>query len=105
MPAFEEAFRSRTRAEWEDVFDARDACVTPVLSMVEAPAHPHNATRGCFIEANGHLQVAPPVRFGRTLASIGGPSPDAGADNGRVLSELGVTAEELARLRADGVVG
>jgi alpha-methylacyl-CoA racemase len=105
MPVFEEAFRSRTRAEWEDVFDARDACVTPVLSMIEAPAHPHNAERDCFVEANGHLQVAPPVRFGRTPASIGRPSPEAGADNERVLAELGVDAEELSRLRADGVVG
>ena len=83
----------------------RDACVTPVLSMIEAPAHPHNATRDCFVEVNGHLQVAPPVRFGRTPATIGGPSPEAGADNERVLAELGVDADELARLRADGVVG
>jgi alpha-methylacyl-CoA racemase len=73
--------------------------------MIEAPAHPHNATRDCFVEANGHLQVAPPVRFGRTPASIGGPSPEAGADNEHVLAELGVTAEELVQLRADGVVG
>jgi len=105
MPVFEEAFRSRTRAEWEAVFATRDACVTPVLSMIEAPAHPHNAERDCFVEADGHLQVAPPVRFGRTPAAIGGPSPHAGADNERVLAELGVDVDELAQLRADGVVG
>jgi alpha-methylacyl-CoA racemase len=105
MPVFEEAFRARTRAEWEDVFATRDACVTPVLSMIEAPAHPHNAARDCFVDANGHVQVAPPVRFGRTPASIGGPSPEAGADNERVLAEIGINADELARLRADGVVG
>ena len=57
---------TRTRAEWEAVFATRDACVTPVLSMVEAPSHPHNAERDAFVDANGHLQVAPPVRFGRT---------------------------------------
>jgi alpha-methylacyl-CoA racemase len=105
MPVFEAAFRSRTRAEWEAVFATRDACVTPVLSMVEAPSHPHNATRGCFVEANGHVQVAPPVRFDRTPATIAGPSPHAGADNERVLAELGVDADELAKLRADGIVG
>jgi alpha-methylacyl-CoA racemase len=105
MPVFEEAFRSRTRAEWEVVFATRDACVTPVLSMIEAPAHPHNAARDCFVDANGHVQVAPPVRFGRTPASIGGPSPEAGADNERVLAEIGIDAGELAQLRADGVVG
>jgi alpha-methylacyl-CoA racemase len=105
MPVFEEAFRSRTRAEWEAVFSTRDACVTPVLSMIEAPSHPHNAERDCFVEVNGHLQVAPPVRFGRTPATIGGPSPTAGVDNERVLEEIGVDADELARLRAEGVVG
>ena len=105
MPVFEEAFRSRTRAEWEAVFSTRDACVTPVLSMGEAPSHPHNAARNAFVDANGYLQVAPPVRFGRTPATIGGPSPEAGADNERVLAEVGVDADELAKLRADGVVG
>jgi alpha-methylacyl-CoA racemase len=105
MPVFEHAFRARTRAEWEAVFATRDACVTPVLSMIEAPAHPHNAKRDCFVDANGRVQVAPPVRFGRTPASIGGPSPEAGADNERVLAEIGIDADELARLRTDGVVG
>jgi alpha-methylacyl-CoA racemase len=105
MPVFEEAFRARTRAEWEAVFATRDACVTPVLSMIEAPSHPHNAARDCFVDANGYRQVAPPVRFGRTPATNGAPSPDPGADNERVLAEVGVDADELAALRADGVVG
>jgi alpha-methylacyl-CoA racemase len=105
MPVFEDAFRSRTRDEWEVVFATRDACVTPVLSMVEAPDHPHNAARDCFVDKNGHVQVAPPVRFGRTPATIGGPAPDPGADNARVFAELGVDADELAQLRADCVIG
>lgn len=105
MSVFEEAFRSHTRAEWEVVFATRDACVTPVLSMIEAPAHPHNAERDCFVDANGHLQVAPPVRFDRTPATIGGPSPETGADNDRVLGELGLDADEIEKLRADGTIG
>jgi alpha-methylacyl-CoA racemase len=105
MPVFEAAFRSRTRAAWEEIFATRDACVTPVLSMIEAPEHPHNAERGCFVEADGHVQVAPPVRFSRTPAAIGSPSPGPGADNARVLAALGIDAEELAELRAAGVVG
>jgi alpha-methylacyl-CoA racemase len=105
MPVFEAAFRARTRAEWEAVFATRDACVTPVLSMVEAPEHPHHVARDCFVEVHGRVQVAPPVRFGRTPATIGAPAPDAGADNERVLKELGIDADELARLRADGIVG
>ena len=32
---------------------ARDACVAPVLAPAEAPAHPHNAARGTFVEVTG----------------------------------------------------
>ncbi len=46
-------FKTRTRAEWEAVFDGSDACVSPVLSMAEAPEHPHNAARGAFVEVGG----------------------------------------------------
>jgi alpha-methylacyl-CoA racemase len=105
MSVFEEAFRARTRAEWTEEFATRDACVTPVLSMIEAPGHPHHVARETFVDANGYHQVAPPVRFSRTPASVGGPSPSAGDDNDRVLEELGYDAVEIAQLRADGVIG
>jgi alpha-methylacyl-CoA racemase len=102
---FEEIFRTRTRREWEAVFARRDACVTPVLSMVEAPSHPHNAERGCFVDAHGHRQVAPPVRFSRTPGAIGRATPDAGADNDRILAEHGFGPSEIEKLRATGVIG
>ena len=105
MPVFEEAFSSRTRDQWCEVFATRDACVTPVLSMIEAPEHPHHVARNAFVEANGYHQVAPPVRFSRTPGSVGAPSPSAGDDNDRVLDALGYDAAEIAQLRADGVIG
>ena len=40
-----EIFRGKTRAEWCELFDGSDACVTPVLSQREAPTHPHNLAR------------------------------------------------------------
>jgi alpha-methylacyl-CoA racemase len=102
---FEEIFRTRTRREWEDVFSTRDACVTPVLSMVEAPTYPHNAERDCFVDAHGHRQVAPPVRFSRTPGTIGGPTPEPGADNDRILAEHGFDPTEIEKFRTTGVVG
>jgi len=102
---FEAEFLTRTRAEWEAIFATRDACVTPVLSMAEAPNYPHNAERDCFVVADGYSQVAPSVRFGRTPGAIGRPSPEPGADNDRILAEHGVSVEEIARLRAAAVVG
>jgi len=105
MPVFEATFRSRTRSEWEAVFATRDACVTPVLSMVEAPHYPHNAERDCFVNVNGYLQVAPPVRFGRTPAEVGRPAPEAGVDNERILAEHGFGPSEIEALRAAAVIG
>ncbi|KMS82461.1 carnitine dehydratase, partial [Streptomyces regensis] len=57
------AFKSRTRAEWTAVFADSDACVAPVLSLREAPAHPHLAARGTFTDHGGITQPAPAPRF------------------------------------------
>jgi alpha-methylacyl-CoA racemase len=102
-PVFEAAFKSKTRAEWVSIFATRDACTTPVLSMAEALDYPHNAERDCFVDAHGFRQVAPPVRFGRTPASIGRPTPTPGADNERLLAELGYDAGDIEKLRAAGI--
>lgn len=76
-------FRTRTRAEWTDRFEGSDACVAPVLSLREAPHHPHLAARGTFTEVDGIVQPAPAPRFSATPASVrGGPArPGDGAAN------------------------
>ncbi|MGK5682520.1 CaiB/BaiF CoA transferase family protein [Actinoplanes sp. URMC 104] len=66
--AFAARFASRTRDEWTAVFAGRDACVAPVLSPLEAPAHPHHRARGTFVDVDGLTQPAPAPRFGRTPA-------------------------------------
>ncbi|RSS36134.1 CaiB/BaiF CoA-transferase family protein, partial [Streptomyces sp. WAC08241] len=61
--AVAKTFLGRTRQEWTDVFDGSDACVAPVLSLDEAPSHPHLAARGTFTEHGGQVQPAPAPRF------------------------------------------
>ena len=102
---FAATFKTRSRAEWEQVFAERDACVTPVLSMAEAPEYAHNAARDAFVEVDGQLQVAPPVRFGRTPAVARNSAPAPGADNTRILEECGIDHGEIDSLRASGVIG
>lgn len=60
---FGAVFASRTRDEWAEHFAATDACVTPVLSIEEAPMHPHNRARQTFIERGGIKQPAPAPRM------------------------------------------
>jgi len=102
---FAETFASRTRAEWEHIFAATDACVAPVLSLAEAPVHPHALERGAFVEVNGLTQPAPAPRFGRTSAGPPTAPPRPGAHTDAVLANLGLSAADVADLRARGVVG
>ncbi|MEE1754061.1 CaiB/BaiF CoA transferase family protein [Streptomyces sp. SP18CS02] len=75
-----ERFRTRTRAEWTAVFEGSDACVAPVLSLREAPAHPHLAARGTFVDHGGITQPAPAPRFSVTPGSVRRPPARPGAD-------------------------
>lgn len=61
-------FLTRTRDEWCTLMEDTDICFAPVLSLTEAPNHPHNVARGTFIEAEGELQPAPAPRFSATPA-------------------------------------
>lgn len=70
---FAAAFATRTRDEWASLFEATDACVSPVLSMAEAPDHAHNRARGTFIDRNGTIQPAPAPRISSAEATISDP--------------------------------
>ncbi|MEW2135046.1 CaiB/BaiF CoA-transferase family protein [Streptomyces sp. NPDC005409] len=68
-------FKTRTRAQWTALFEGTDACVAPVLSLREAPDHPHLAARGTFTDFGGIVQPAPAPRFSATpVAVAGGPA-------------------------------
>ncbi|MEU9652294.1 CaiB/BaiF CoA-transferase family protein [Streptomyces sp. NPDC048110] len=76
-------FRSRTRDEWTAVFVGSDACTAPVLSLREAPHHPHLAARSTFTDHGGITQPAPAPRFSATPTAVRtGPAlPGAGAES------------------------
>lgn len=84
------AFKERTQAEWAEAFEGTDACVAPVLSLGEAPRHPHLAERGTFVEVDGIVQPAPAPRFSRSTPAPPTPPRKAGADTRQVLEEWGV---------------
>ncbi|BBZ14894.1 CaiB/BaiF CoA transferase family protein [Mycobacterium branderi] len=85
-----EVFGTRSRDEWAAVFDGSDACVSPVLSLDEAPHHPHAVARSAFIEVAGTVQPAPAPRFSRTPAAAPTPPPPRGADTEAVLRDWGI---------------
>lgn len=101
---FAEIFARRTRTEWMEVFEGTDACVAPVLSMAEAPYHPHNVARAAFVEVEGAPYPAAVPRFSRSDAPPVTIPPAGGHDTDGILAELGRDADEITRLRDAGVV-
>ncbi len=68
-----EVFRSRTLAQWCELMEGTDVCFAPVLSMAEAPTHPHNEARNVFVEVDGVVQPSPAPRYSRTTSDAPRP--------------------------------
>ncbi len=66
-------FKSKTREAWCKIMEGTDICFAPVLTMAEAPDHPHMAARSVFVERHGVTQPAPAPRFSRTQSTIREP--------------------------------
>jgi alpha-methylacyl-CoA racemase len=65
-----QVFKSKTREEWCGIMEGTDICFAPVLTMTEAPKHPHMAARQVFVERHGVTQPSPAPRFSRTPSAI-----------------------------------
>jgi alpha-methylacyl-CoA racemase len=97
-----ERIASRSLAEWLQVFEGSDACVAPVLSLDEAPRHPHLVARGTFVDHGGVLQPAPAPRFSRTPAALSTPPSRPGQDTRTALHAWGIS--DVDRLVEAGAV-
>ncbi|MFE0675744.1 CaiB/BaiF CoA transferase family protein [Streptomyces sp. NPDC058867] len=83
-------FLTRTRDEWTAVFEGSDACVAPVLTLREAPGHPHLAARGTFTDHDGITQPAPAPRFSATPTAVRTGPALPGADTADVARDWDV---------------
>jgi alpha-methylacyl-CoA racemase len=95
----EAIFKTKTRDEWCEIMEGSDVCFAPVLSIAEAPLHPHNVHRKSFVEIGGFAQPAPAPRFSRTEAELPGPAAHPGQHTDAALADWGFSPDELAKLR------
>jgi len=99
-----EVFKTKTRDEWCAILEGSDACFAPVLSLDEAPRHPHNVERGTFVERNGIVQPAPAPRFSRTPGEIQRPPSFPGQHTDEALADWGLDPAHVAKLREAGAI-
>lgn len=98
---FAARFKTRARDEWCALLEGTDACFAPVLSVAEAPAHPHHAARGTFVTVDNIVQPAPAPRFSRTVPPP--PTPPEQPDARAALAGW-MSAAEIDALAASGTI-
>ena len=99
-----QVFLSKTQSEWCDIMEGTDVCFAPVLSVFEAPEHPHNKARNSFLEVDGVMQQAPAPRFSRTVPEISHGARIPGEDTVSVLTDYGFSPEEIDVLADNAVI-
>jgi alpha-methylacyl-CoA racemase len=99
-----EIFRGKTRDEWCALLEDTDACFAPVLTMREAPHHPHLVARRSFVDVGGIQQPAPAPRFSRTPSAVQRPAARPGEHTTQVLREAGLPTERVEHLLRTGAV-
>lgn len=102
---FAEIFATKSRDDWAKTFRNTDACVTPVLTLEEAPKHPHNKARKSFVDVSGTPQPAPAPRLSRTPGAIQGPAPYVGQHTREALVDWGFPEEEIDGLMDINAIG
>jgi alpha-methylacyl-CoA racemase len=101
---FRRRFASRTRDEWVEVFADLDACVSPVLTMGEAPANEHLSGRGTFTTVAGVVQPSPVPRFGGITATVVSPPAAPGVGGREALCDWGIDAGRIEEAARNGVI-
>lgn len=102
-----EVFRGRSRDEWKAFNDEHDCCIEPILDLDEALESELVAERGMVVEFEqpgiGPVrQLGNPVRLSETPAEANRPAPAIGADTADVLSEAGLSGDEISALLDSG---
>lgn len=97
-------FLTRTRADWMTLMEGSDACFAGVLSLAEAPSHPHHIARGTFVTVDGVVQPGPAPRFSRTPGEIQQTDPRIGAHNETGLKAWGLSDAEIDAVRSSGAM-
>jgi alpha-methylacyl-CoA racemase len=96
--------KTKTRDQWCALMENTDVCFAPVLTMEEAPHHPHNQARETFVEIAGVMQPNVAPRFSGTPSAVQGPPPTIGENTQEALADWGFSADEIRGLKSTGAI-
>jgi len=95
---------TKSRDDWAALFDGTDACVTPVLTYLEAPSHPQNAARGGLSEHQGRIHPAAAPKFNSSQNDVNYDLAIPGAQTRRLLTDAGFDEAAIEELIARKIV-
>jgi alpha-methylacyl-CoA racemase len=101
---FAKVFATRTRDEWVAIAAGRDACLAPVLTIDEAPAHAQMQSREVYASFDGVRHPSPAPRFSRTPSALHTPAPAPGRDSRQALADWGISSDQVAALEVAGAM-
>ncbi|HLB07394.1 MAG TPA: CoA transferase, partial [Alphaproteobacteria bacterium] len=106
----QEVLKERTTAEWMERLEQEGVPCAPALTRNQVIDHPQVLASDILVELDhpvaGRLrQARPAARFDATPSALTRGAPELGEHTDEVLAEIGCSATEIERLRADGVIG
>jgi len=102
--AIAETVKGKTRDEWVKAFEGTESCFAPVLTLDEAPSHPHFRERGTYVEIDGVVQPAPAPRFSRSAPSTPRPARPWSTEQAEDILSPWMDRSELSELRSAGAL-
>ena len=102
---FSRIFATRTRDEWCEIFQETDACFSPVLTLEEAPSHPHHLAREAYTHIDGVMQPNPTPRFSKTPGGEWISNSHDRNDMRKTLLKRGFDQEQIQTLLDNKVIG